>query len=51
MNDETQEPAIRPWLVLDTDYPVAGTIGEQLRFLLRYAILALSGHTPSPGCS
>jgi hypothetical protein len=48
MNDENPEPAIEPWLVRDTDYPTAGTIGEQLRFLLRYAILAPSGHNTQP---
>jgi nitroreductase len=48
MNNESPKPAIQPWLVRDTDYPMAGTIGDQLRFLLRYAILAPSGHNTQP---
>jgi hypothetical protein len=48
VNDGIAEAAIDPWLVSDTDYPHDGTIVEQLRFLLRYAILAPSGHNTQP---
>ena len=48
MNDGTPADALEPWQVSDTEYPTAGTIGEQLRFLLRYAILAPSGHNTQP---
>ncbi len=44
----TSEQPLEPWLVSETEYPRAGTIGEQLQFLLRYAILAPSGHNTQP---
>jgi len=35
-------------VVSDAEYPTAGAVGEKLRFLLRYAILAPSGHNTQP---
>ncbi len=48
MSGGSSEQTLEPWLVSDTDYPRTGTIGEQLQFLLRYAILAPSGHNTQP---
>jgi nitroreductase len=39
---------LNPWDVRETDFPFAGTPGEQLRFLLNYAILAPSVHNTQP---
>ena len=39
---------LNPWDVRDTDFPVAGTPAEQLRFLLNYAVLAPSVHNSQP---
>lgn len=36
------------WRIDAEDYPQGGTPGEQLRFLLRYAILAPSSHNTQP---
>jgi nitroreductase len=36
------------WTVSDADYPKDGGAEEKLRFLLRYAILAPSGHNTQP---
>lgn len=36
------------WEVKEKDFPKAGTIEEKLMFLLRYAILAPSGHNTQP---
>ena len=37
-----------PWEVRETDFRIAGTTAEQLRFLLQYAVLAPSGHNTQP---
>lgn len=42
--DESQ----RPWTVQETAFPSDGTVAEQSRFLLRYAILAPSTHNSQP---
>lgn len=36
------------WNLQESDYPRAGSVDEQLRFLLGYAILAPSGHNSQP---
>jgi hypothetical protein len=36
------------WDVLESDYPKGGSMEEQLKFLLRYAILAPSGPNTQP---
>lgn len=42
------EPALQPWAVSDSDFPYAADTDARLRFLLRYAILAPSGHNTQP---
>lgn len=37
-----------PWLVSERDFPRSGTVEDQLRFLVRYAILAPSAHNTQP---
>ena len=37
-----------PWAITEQDFPVAGSVEEQLRFLLGYAILAPSSHNSQP---
>lgn len=37
-----------PWKVSDRAFPATGSIDEQLRFLLNYAILAPSKHNTQP---
>jgi len=39
---------MEPWRVCEDDFPASGTRDEQLRFLLRYAILAPSSHNSQP---
>lgn len=36
------------WRVREEDFPRSGSLGEQLRFLVRYAILAPSAHNTQP---
>lgn len=43
-NDATREP----WSVSSADFPAEGTAAEKLTFLLRYAVLAPSGHNTQP---
>lgn len=43
MNDRLAE-----WNVCETDYPMSGTLYEQLKFLLNYAVLAPSGPNTQP---
>jgi hypothetical protein len=38
------------WQIDASEYPASGTDAERLRFLVRYAILAPSGHNTQPGC-
>lgn len=42
------DPGLEPWDVSEADFPVSGTAAEKLRFLVRYAILAPSGHNSQP---
>ena len=37
-----------PWEVAESDFPVAGTPADKLRFLLNYAVLAPSRHNTQP---
>lgn len=39
---------MEPWQVREDEFPASGTRDEQLRFLLRYAILAPSSHNSQP---
>ena len=39
---------VTPWQVDESDYPASGTFEEKVRFLLRYAVLAPSGHNTQP---
>ncbi len=41
-------PHLKIWEVDEADYPTAGPVDAQLRFLLRYAILAPSSHNTQP---
>jgi nitroreductase len=38
----------QPWNTREEDFPANGTETEQLRFLVRYAVLAPSGHNTQP---
>jgi nitroreductase len=40
--------AYAAWRILEADFPRGGRIEEQLRFLLRYAVLAPSAHNTQP---
>ena len=40
--------AADPWRVDESDFPRYGQAAEKLRFLLRYAVLAPSGHNTQP---
>jgi hypothetical protein len=42
------DAALQPWSVAEADYPAAGAAKEKLRFLVRFAILAPSGHNTQP---
>ncbi len=42
------DAGLEPWRVSQDDFPARGTRSEQLRFLLRYAILAPSSHNTQP---
>ena len=41
-------PPHDPWTLRESDYPARGSREEQLRFLLRYAILAPSNRNTQP---
>jgi len=41
-------PPLDPWALRDAEYPARGSREEQLRFLLRYAILAPSNRNTQP---
>lgn len=45
--DDSDE-ALAPWLVSEAGYPRNGDAAERARFLIRYAILAPSGHNTQP---
>jgi nitroreductase len=38
----------QPWNTREEDFPANGTESEQLRFLVRYAVLVPSGHNTQP---
>lgn len=42
------DDAISGWSVSAADFPVDGSAAERIRFLLRYAVLAPSGHNTQP---
>jgi len=37
-----------PWNIEESDFPIEGTLGEQVAFCLGYAVLAPSGHNTQP---
>lgn len=41
-------PALRCWLVDTSEFPAGDTVQDALRFCLRYAVLAPSGHNTQP---
>ncbi|MBU4227791.1 hypothetical protein KJ813_02595 [bacterium] len=41
-------PKITPWQIQEQDFPHEGSSADKLEFLLRYAILAPSGHNSQP---
>src|SRR3712207_6427594 len=45
---KTQYPTLEAWNVSENDFPKDGSFSEKLHFLLRYAILAPSGHNTQP---
>lgn len=42
------DPKTTPWNISEQDFPHNGTEEERLRFFLRYAVLAPSGHNTQP---
>jgi nitroreductase len=44
----SSHPVLDEWSVSELEYPAAGTVAEQLRFLIGYAILAPSSHNTQP---
>jgi hypothetical protein len=48
MTDTGIVPALEPWQIRETEYPGADATASLTRFLLRYAILAPSGHNTQP---
>lgn len=44
----TTDAALEPWIVSSADFPEDGQAAEKLTFLLRYAVLAPSGHNTQP---
>lgn len=42
------DPTLAAWQVREEQFPAAGPLGDQLRFFLRYAILAPSNHNSQP---
>lgn len=43
-----QHSTLEAWNIRETDFPKGGTLSEKMNFLLRYAILAPSGHNAQP---
>lgn len=43
-----QHPSLEAWNVVEKDFPRDGSLDDQIRFLLKYAILAPSGHNTQP---
>jgi hypothetical protein len=48
MGNGSVDVPLDPWAVSETDYPNGADIERRVRFLLRYAILAPSGHNTQP---
>jgi hypothetical protein len=48
MHDRGGDIPLEPWAVRESDYPAAADTEQKIRFLLRYAILAPSGHNTQP---
>lgn len=48
MNMQEFDPLRTPYEVNENDFPLDGTFEEQFTFLLRYAVLAPSGHNTQP---
>ena len=42
------DPRVAPWLIDESDFYEIEETGEQIEFLLRYAVLAPSGHNTQP---
>src|SRR5918912_3713151 len=42
------EPQLEAWNVSENDFPKTGNASEKLRFILKYAVLAPSGHNTQP---
>lgn len=45
---EHDAPNGTPWRIDPDEYPATGLLGDQLRFLVRYAVLAPSSHNTQP---
>ena len=48
MSRQDVDPSLEPWAVSESDYPSEAEAEEKAHFLLRYAILAPSGHNTQP---
>lgn len=48
MDDCNRDPALKPWAVSAAGYPRGGEAGQKFRFLVRYSVLAPSGHNTQP---
>lgn len=48
INQQKLESISNPRQLNEDNFPVAGTVGEKLEFLLNYAVLAPSGHNTQP---
>ena len=46
--DGRYDPLRTPYLVDESDFPLTGSLEDQVRFLLRYAVLAPSTHNSQP---
>ncbi len=42
------DPKITPWTIDQTEFPSPGSLREQMKFLVRYAVLAPSSHNTQP---
>src|SRR5687767_5158027 len=43
-----QQATLEAWNVSDSDFPRGGGLADQIQFLIKYAILAPSGHNTQP---
>jgi len=48
MEHASVDTPLQPWAVSEVEYPANADTAEKIRFLLRYAILAPSGHNTQP---